>query len=125
MCECKKHANPKIKLFELPEELVNTRESVRDFNFESANVWEKEKIRKTFFVDPVLDTKGISLRMIHIISKYTFTPYYHSPKAYKFMWTKLQKPPNFKSRIKIFHSHTLDAHLVRGYYAIILKIFEL
>ena len=53
MCECKKHANPKIKLFELPEELVNTRENVKDFNFGSANVWEKEKIRKTIFVDPV------------------------------------------------------------------------
>ena len=53
MCECKKHANPKIKLFELPEELINTRENVRDFIFGSANVWEKEKICKTFFVDPV------------------------------------------------------------------------
>ena len=38
MCEYKKHANPKIKLFELPEELINTRENVRDFIFGSANV---------------------------------------------------------------------------------------
>ena len=54
MCECKKHANPKIKLFELPEELINTRENVKDFIFGSASVWEKEKMRKTIFVDPVL-----------------------------------------------------------------------
>ena len=43
----------KLNFFELPEELINTRENVRDFIFGSANVWEKEKIRKTFFVDPV------------------------------------------------------------------------
>ena len=53
MCECKKHANPKIKLFELPEELINTRENFKDFIFGSASVWEKEKIRKTIFVDVV------------------------------------------------------------------------
>ena len=53
MCECKKQANPKIKLFELPEELINTRENVSDFIFGSASVWEKEKMRKTIFVDPV------------------------------------------------------------------------
>ena len=53
MCECKNHANPKIKLFELHEELINTRENVKDFIFGSASVWEKEKIRKTIFVDPV------------------------------------------------------------------------
>ena len=38
MRECKKHANPKIKLFELPEELINTRENVSDFIFGSASV---------------------------------------------------------------------------------------
>ena len=53
MCECKKHANPKIKLFELPEDLINTRENVRDFIFGSGNVWKKEKMRKAIFVDPV------------------------------------------------------------------------
>ena len=62
MCECKKHANPKIKLFELPEELINTRENFKDFIFGSGNVWKKEKMRKTIFVDPVfiglVDFKG-------------------------------------------------------------------
>ena len=56
MCECKKQANPKIKLFELPEELVNTRENVKDFVFGSVSVWEKEKMRKTIFVDVVFNS---------------------------------------------------------------------
>ena len=41
MCECKKHANPKIlnfKLFELPEELVKTKKNVKDFIFGSASL---------------------------------------------------------------------------------------
>ena len=56
MCECKKHANPKIKLFELPEELVNTRKNVKDFIFGSANSWKKEKMYKTIFVDFVFNS---------------------------------------------------------------------
>ena len=56
MCECKKQANPKIKLFELPEELRNTRENVKDFIFGSANVWKKEKMHKTIFVDVVFNS---------------------------------------------------------------------
>ena len=59
MCECKKHANPKIlkfKLFELPEELVNTRKNVKDFIFGSANSWKKEKMCKTIFVDFVFNS---------------------------------------------------------------------
>ena len=65
MCECKKHANPRIQLFELPEELQNTRENFKDFIFGSGNVWKKEKMRKTIFVDPVfiglVDFKGHKL----------------------------------------------------------------
>ena len=62
MCECKKHANPRIQLFELPEELQNTRENFKDFIFGSENVWKKEKMLKAIFVDPVfiglVDYKG-------------------------------------------------------------------
>ena len=56
MCECKKHANPKIKLFELPEELQNSRENVKDFIFGSANSWKKVKMYKTVFVDFVFNS---------------------------------------------------------------------
>ena len=59
MCECKKQANPKIfnfKLFELPEELVNTRKNVKDFISGSANSWKKEKMYKTIFVDFVFNS---------------------------------------------------------------------
>ena len=59
ICECKKQANPKIlkfKLFELPEELVNTRKNVKDFIFGSANSWKKEKMYKTIFGDVVFNS---------------------------------------------------------------------
>ena len=56
MRECKKYVNPKINLFELLEEPVNTRENVKDFVFGSVSVWEKEKMRKTIFVDVVFNS---------------------------------------------------------------------